>query len=69
MEEMKKRHAMARALLIHNYGEMKINDRTVRAQQQDGNIHKKKPFRDKDTNSKYLSFKSLWVDGFPCTLQ
>lgn len=27
------------------------------------------PFSHKDTNSKYLSFKSLGVDGFPCTLQ
>lgn len=66
---MKKINAMCQGLFLHNDKEMKINDRAVCAQQQDGNIYKIKTFSNKDTNSKYLSFKSLGVDGFPCTLQ
>lgn len=60
---------MCQGLFLHNDEEMKINDRAICAQQQDGNFYKLKPFSDKDTNSKYLSFKSLRVDGFPSTLQ
>lgn len=36
--------------------EMKINERAVCAQLQDGNIYKIKPLINKDTNSKYFSF-------------
>lgn len=56
MEEIKKRYAMCQGLFQHSDEEMKINDRAVCAQLQDGNIYKIKPFINKDTNSKYLSF-------------
>lgn len=47
---------------------VEINHGAVCAQHQDWNIYKLRPLSNKDTNSKYLSFESLGVDGFPRTL-
>lgn len=77
MKEVKRRCVVCHGLFLHDDEQLCLNVWQREANKRHSSMctvtcweHlQNNRFSHKDTNSKYLSFKSLGVDGFPCTLQ